>query len=148
MRRALLALLLLSACDVPVFWIDARADTSEQGSFARIEEACEFWGLNCYETDDPQGALTIILSDHGGTADDELYHSGHTSDKACDPLVWATDDGFILEHETGHAFSLSHRKNTDNVMFVDQDVAGSDTTKWQVGRVQRAAARLAACIGN
>jgi hypothetical protein len=74
-RRLAVASLVLTACaggPVPVLWIDSRVldenpdDRSpEIGSFDRIEDACAFWDLTCYETDDTERVLTIILSTHG-----------------------------------------------------------------------------------
>jgi hypothetical protein len=161
-RSTALAALVLSACasgPVPVFWIDARPEDREPyiigeplpelGSFDRIDDACAFWGLDCFETDDDRGALTIILSTHGGPSSGGEYHCGETiAIDPCGPLIWTCDAPRVVEHEIGHAFKLSHARSTKNIMQRDSDISGEETTDAQRDRVLAAADRLSRCGGG
>jgi hypothetical protein len=116
--------------------------------FDRIDDACAFWDLDCFEVDETQDALTIILSTHGGPASDDEYHCGETVHvDPCGPLIWACEAPRVVEHEVGHAFTLEHRRAQTNVMYRDTDVSGDDTTDLQRERVQDAADQLSRCGG-
>lgn len=137
---------MLSACGgpVPVYWIDSRAEPD----FATVEDACGYWGLDCFEADESKGALTVWVSEHGAfdeSADESI--GGRRFDKdPCGPMVWATDDALDLEHEIGHAFGLKHRDDSGNVMHADG--GGTDATDWQHNRVHTRANFLADCVGG
>jgi hypothetical protein len=126
-RLALLLLPLLTAACVeepndrggdliPIFWIDARTDTSELGSFDRIQEACNYWGLTCTDSDEHIDVVLLILTDHGGAATDETHKLGFAYYDPCNPILWAADDDLVLEHEVGHGFTLEHLNVLGNVM--------------------------------
>jgi hypothetical protein len=102
---------------IPVFWIDARLDTAEQGSFDRIDEACGFWALTCADSDDPFDSIMLVLTDQGGPASDDTHKLGFASYDPCNPILWAADVDLALEHEIGHAFTLEHVPEMENVMF-------------------------------
>jgi len=144
-------MVLIAACGggpVPVFWVDLRAavPTEEIGSFDRIAEACEFWTIDCEDSDDDANALVVLLEDHGGPGSDGNFRCGETSHAdPCNPMVFACDDGTVLEHEIGHAFGLEHRGDVDNVMHFDSDVAGDDTAAAQRRLVHHGADRLSRC---
>lgn len=150
MRRVLtLTLALLAGCGQPVsvFWIDAR----EKPDFQTIVEACAWWGLDCEETDNDEGALTILVTDLGsGVAPDAEGKTiqGAIFDKQwCGPAIWGTDQPGVLEHEIGHAFGLKHRDDPGNIMHRSDPAIDLDVTDWQWNKVHRCADFLANCVG-
>lgn len=142
-------LLVLAACEaprVPVVHLDL---TDGEAPFGRVEEACGFWGLDCYPATDEGGALTVMLS--GRCAHDERQGDeplcGERFDRdPCSPMVFAAYWDMALEHELGHAFGLDHSDDEANVMFWF-GAMGEDTTARQDRRVLRSARALAACPG-
>lgn len=156
-----LASFVLTACaggPVPVYWVDLRPEDRdpyqpgdtipELGLFDRIADACAFWGLDCYETEDSERVLTIVLSTHGGPDSGDDYLCGETSHAdPCAPLIFSCDHDRVLEHEIGHALGrLKHRpRDTDNVMHPNADVSGYDASDVQIDRVQNGGDRLYRC---
>lgn len=148
-------LILLLGCGepLPVYWIDAREDRfswqeREEMPFDRIQEACGFWNLVCFETDDEDGALMILLDDYCVTrpSDGEAF-CGHYYYGMCDPGIWSSATDYNLEHEIGHFGGLEHRDDQDNLMFW-YGTRGNETTNLQMNYVQNRADLLENCIGG
>jgi hypothetical protein len=150
MSKAYLVLLLVCGCTagpLPIFWIDARAEPT----FDRIEDACDWWGINCYEADDNEGALTVLLTDERAVVDDEPI-GGRVFDRdPCSPVLWTDDGKHDLEHEMGHVLGLGkkHSSHIENVMYgKDEGGVEKTSTEEQDTRVERAAHRVASCVGG
>lgn len=136
-----------AAGPLPVYWIDARAEPS----FERIEDACNWWGLDCVEADDNDGALTVLLTDENAIEDAEPIGGKVFDHDLCSPVLWADDTKRDLEHEMGHVLGLGkkHSRHIENVMYAE-DHGGIEktSTEEQDTKVLHAAERLAACIGG
>jgi hypothetical protein len=149
MKRLILLSLVLPGCvgepdlrgplPIPIFWVDARIDTSERGSFDRIDEACKFWGLVCEDSDEHDDAITLVLTDYGGLASDDTHKLGYAFYDPCEAVIWSFDDSVALEHELGHTFTLQHVDTHDNVMFPSLEHAGDTVTLRQRVAVDDAA---------
>jgi len=150
MKRAALLPLLAIGCTagpLPIYWIDARTEPS----FYRIEEACNWWGLDCYEADDNDGALTVFLTDENAVENAEPIGGKVFDRDPCSPVLWCDDNKHDLEHEMGHVLGLgkTHSSDIHNVMYAkDEGGVEKTSTEEQDTKVQRAADRLARCIGG
>ena len=126
-RIAPLLFVLLASCTeeasdrgnefIPVFWIDARTDPEDFGSFDVIENACAFWGLPCIEATTFPGSIVIIISETSGHASDHTDLLGFAVYDPCEPVIWSFDDEVALAHEIGHAFTLEHVNDPANIMY-------------------------------
>ena len=144
-----LALLLPTACDAPRVPVVHLDQTDGEAPFERVEEACAFWGLDCYEADDEDGALTIMLGDrcaHDQRHGDEPLCGEVFDEDPCSPMLFAAYWDMALEHEIGHVFGLKHSDDEANVMFWF-GAMGTESSEQQERRVQRRARALAACPG-
>lgn len=124
---------------IPVFWVDGRTD-DEFGTFDRIEEACEYWSLLCVEDEDWTSSVMILLTDHGGLANDGTSKAGFTDYDDCTPTIWSAARGMTLEHEFGHAFTLEHVGDDTNIMFGSTAKGNDIATFAQRVQVEDAAA--------
>jgi hypothetical protein len=150
MTTRLAPVLLLVGCvagPLPVLTIDARAEPS----FDRIADACAWWGLDCVEADDNEGALTVFLTDERAFENDEPVGGKVFDRSACSPVLWADAGKHDLEHEMGHVLGLGKKHSSDvgNVMYAEDDGSVEKTsTDEQDDKVQNAAERLARCRGG
>lgn len=143
--RRLLPLLLLAACDseaVPVYLLDARDGTYD---FTAVEEACDFWGVECVEEPDRSRAVLIIMT-RGWSArtTEETKCAGLTVERGKAPTVWTGSDD-ALYHEMGHVFGLEDlaEGKGGNVMSPALSIAKRVATDEQREHAQRKAAAIA-----
>jgi hypothetical protein len=148
----LLATLLLCSCAhesaVAFRLVDTRSDDDADA----LDDACLFWGLDCYETDSPNGAITLILTDRGAARegetpdDDRLLNGLCTHEKTCNPIIFSIGEGMTLAHEIGHCVGwMDDRDDEGHVM---NEEPGTRATQRDRARVHRGAERLAVCVGG
>jgi hypothetical protein len=142
-----IALALLCSCTPGSAVAFRLVDTRSDDEADTLDDACEFWGIDCYETSSPNGAITLILTDRGAPLGDGFVRNGlATHEHSCNPVVFSIGDAMTLAHELGHALGhMDDREDEANVMHEDP---GPGVTEKQRARVHRGAERLAVCVGG
>lgn len=158
MRRALLALALLTACDAPdggvsIVVLDMQAERNLQP----VYDACDFWELECDILDkyDPRGAVTIVLTDRAGRIDDDDMLAGIATHRySCNPVIATMGRADVIAHELGHALGDFDDSDVEGNVMCDYKenkrchFPGTHATPSQRQRVWDGANTFAACIGG
>jgi hypothetical protein len=141
-----IALALLCSC-TPGSAVAFRVVDTRQERDDVLLDACDYWMLDCEETDSPNGAVTLFLTERGAVLDDGRIRNGVcTHEKTCNPIIYSIGDALTLAHEIGHCVGwMDDRDDEENIMHDDPGIEASEK---QERRVHRGAKRLAVCVGG
>lgn len=121
--------------------IDARASGQ-----ASVADACAILAVECVKSAEQEGAVSVILTDRGAAdPDGSDWLAGKAFRRACRPVLWASDDVYVIAHELGHVLGLDHVSDPDRLMA---PIPGTEVTAQELDIVERHADRLASCMGG
>ena len=120
-----------------------------------LDQACEFWGIECYTAEYRGGAVLLILTDgpawREGPTGLEVTR-GLAVEKSCNPVVWSEGSWRVVAHELGHALgNLDDRPNGgqgEGANIMTEDASGDAASGAQRAAVAAGADGLSLCPGG